>query len=68
MIISHVPDTRLGDCLTGPLSQTFRCDPDEFTRGLVTCISFEHCDLAMIDTTDRALEVVQALKAQFARV
>jgi len=64
VIIPHIPDKRLGDFLTEPLLQTFRYDPDELTKGLVTCTGIDHCNLALIDTKARALEVVQALRAK----
>lgn len=50
VIIPHVPDKRLGDFLAEPLLQTFRYDPDEITKGLVTCTGINYCNLAMIDT------------------
>ncbi|HWQ70020.1 MAG TPA: ferredoxin--nitrite reductase [Patescibacteria group bacterium] len=61
VIIPHISDTQLGDFLAEPLLQTFRYDPDELMRGLVTCTGNDYCNMAMIDTKGRALEVVQAL-------
>jgi ferredoxin-nitrite reductase len=68
VIIPHVPDKRLGEFLAEPLLQTFRYDPDEVTRGLVTCTGIDYCNLALIDTKARALEVLNVLKAKLTNV
>jgi len=68
VIVPHVPDKRLGALLDERLLQTFRYDPDELTRGLVTCTGIDYCNLALIDTKARALEVLQALKGRLAAV
>jgi ferredoxin-nitrite reductase len=62
VLIPHVPDARMGAFLAEPLLQTFRYDPDEVTRGMVTCTGIDYCNLALIDTKARAMEVVKALK------
>lgn len=64
VIVPHIPDRQLSDFLAEPLLQIFRYDPDELTKGLVTCTGIDYCNLAMIDTKDRALDVVEALKAK----
>ncbi len=64
IIIPHIADEHLGNFLAEPLLQTFRYDPDEITRGMVTCTGIDYCNLALIDTKTRAMEVVPALKAK----
>src|SRR5574337_1263111 len=68
VIIPHISDKRLGDFLAEPLLQIFRYDSDELTKGLVTCTGIDYCNMAMIDTKGRALEVVQALRAKLSGV
>ncbi|MBF8298091.1 MAG: hypothetical protein HW395_748, partial [candidate division NC10 bacterium] len=48
--------------------QVFRYDPDEITRGFVTCTGIDYCNLALIDTKARALEVLNVLKAKLTNV
>jgi ferredoxin-nitrite reductase len=68
VIVPHIADKRLGAFLAEPLLQTFRYDPDEITRGLVTCTGIDYCNLALIDTKARALEVLAALNAKLTSV
>jgi ferredoxin-nitrite reductase len=64
VIIPHVPDTRLGNLTTEPLLKVLRYDPSEVMRGLVSCTGAEFCNLAVIETKQRALRVARALETK----
>ncbi|MGH2396133.1 MAG: ferredoxin--nitrite reductase [bacterium] len=68
VIIPHISDRRMKEFLAEPLLQTLRYDPDEITRGMITCTGIDYCNLALIDTKVRAMEVVQSLKPKLGNV
>jgi len=62
VIIPNVPDARLGQMTAEPLLKALRYDPPGVLRGLVSCTGVEFCNLAVIETKSRALEVARALE------
>jgi ferredoxin-nitrite reductase len=64
VIIPHVPDARLGNLTTEPLLKVLRYDPSEIMRGLVSCTGIEFCNLAVIETKARALQVARSLETK----
>ncbi len=64
LILPHVPDTKLGNLLSEPLLKTLRYDPSEVLRGLVSCTGIEFCNLAVIETKNRALQIAKTLEAK----
>jgi ferredoxin-nitrite reductase len=62
VIIPNVPDAKLGQMTAEPLLKTLRYDPPGVLRGLVSCTGVEFCNLAVIETKSRALEVARALE------
>jgi ferredoxin-nitrite reductase len=62
VIIPHVRDARLGQMTAEPLLKALRYDPPGVLRGLVSCTGVEFCNLAVIETKSRALEVARALE------
>ena len=64
VIIPHVPDARVGNLTTEPLLKVLRYDPSEIMRGLVSCTGSEFCNLAVIETKARSLQVARALEAK----
>jgi len=64
LIIPHVPDRTLGDLLKEPLLKVLRYDPSEILRGLVSCTGIEFCNLAVIETKHRALQIARSLEAK----
>ncbi len=64
LIIPHVSDRRLGDFLSEPLLKILRYDPSEILRGLVSCTGIEFCNLAVIETKNRALQIGKTLEAK----
>jgi ferredoxin-nitrite reductase len=64
VIVSDVPDAKLGALTAEPLLKVLRYDPSEIMRGLVSCTGIEFCNLAVIETKSRALGVARALEAK----
>jgi ferredoxin-nitrite reductase len=62
VIVPNVPDARLGQMTAEPLLKALRYDPPGVLRGLVSCTGVEFCNLAVIETKSRALEVARALE------
>jgi ferredoxin-nitrite reductase len=62
VIIPNVPAERLEELRREPLLQEFETTPSPFVRGLVACVGTDFCNLAQIETKQRALELSQALE------
>jgi ferredoxin-nitrite reductase len=60
-IIPNVPADRVPHLLDEPLLKQFSPRPSPFVRGLVACIGTEYCNLALIETKNRAVALSQAL-------
>jgi len=61
VIIPNVPDSRLEPLLAEPLLERFSINPDNLTRGLVSCTGAQFCNFALIETKNRALGEVASL-------
>ena len=61
-IFPNVPTDRVDDLLAEPLLKEFSPRPSPFFRGLVACVGTDYCNLALIETKGRAVELSQALK------
>jgi nitrite reductase (NADH) large subunit len=62
LILPNIPDRLLGNLLNGePLLNELKYNPSEVMRGLVSCTGIEYCNLAVIETKQRALEVARRL-------
>src|SRR2546425_13349108 len=57
VIIPNAPDAKLGNLPAEPLLKVLRYDPSEIMRGLVSCTGIEFCNLAVIETKARALQI-----------
>ena len=64
MIIPNVPDAKLGNLTAEPLLKVLRYDPSEIMRGLVSCTGIEFCNLAVIETKARALQIARTLETK----
>ncbi|HET7343596.1 MAG TPA: ferredoxin--nitrite reductase, partial [Methylomirabilota bacterium] len=64
VVVPHVPDTKLGNLTTEPLLKVLRYDPSEIMRGLVSCTGVEFCNLAVIETKNRALQIARTLESK----
>jgi ferredoxin-nitrite reductase len=62
LIIPNVPRQRLDALLREPLLEELPSSPSPFLRGLVACVGTDFCNLAQIETKQRALELSQALE------
>jgi ferredoxin-nitrite reductase len=62
LIIPNVPRQSLDELLREPLLEEFPDSPSPFQRGLVACVGTDFCNLAQIETKQRALELSQALE------
>jgi len=67
VILPHVPHGKLEALLAEPLLREFRPDPPPVLRGLVSCTGTDYCNLALIDTKRRALEIARSLQARIQR-
>ncbi|MBW4555193.1 MAG: ferredoxin--nitrite reductase [Trichormus sp. ATA11-4-KO1] len=64
VIIPNIPDSRLETFLTESLLNRFSINPDILTRSLVSCTGAQFCNFALIETKNRALEMVKALESE----
>jgi ferredoxin-nitrite reductase len=67
LIIPNVPDTKISALTDEPLLRIFRYDPPEILRGLVSCTGIEYCNLAVIETKNRAFEIAKKLQEKFSQ-
>ncbi len=59
VIIPHVADPRLGSLLEEPLLAQLPYNPSEIRRGVSSCTGTDFCNLALIDTKTRAMELAR---------
>jgi ferredoxin-nitrite reductase len=59
VLLTHVPDARLGDLTQEPLLKELPYNPSEVRRGLVSCTGTDFCNLALIDTKTRAMALAR---------
>ena len=62
LIITDVPDSRIGELTTEPLLQELRYDPSEVMRGMVSCTGIDYCHFSLIETKERAMEAILHLE------
>ena len=60
-IIPNVPTGRIPELLEEPLLNQLSPRPSPFMRGLVACVGTDCCNLALIETKSRAIELSQSL-------
>jgi ferredoxin-nitrite reductase len=60
-VIPYVPPGCMAKLLNEPLLKQFSPRPSPFVRGLVACIGTDYCNLALIETKNRALALSQTL-------
>ena len=64
LIITNVPDAKIGALTAEPLLQELRYDPSEVMRGMVSCTGIDYCHFSLIETKARAMEAVRHLEAK----
>jgi len=63
-VLINIPQERIDSLLREPLLKELSPDPSRFTRGLVSCTGIQYCNLAVIETKSRAVQVAEALNAR----
>ncbi|MPZ98668.1 MAG: ferredoxin--nitrite reductase [Dehalococcoidia bacterium] len=64
VVIPHVADDALDGLLAEPLLDALRPDPGVLWRNLVVCTGNDYCHYSLIDTKNRALDVVAELESR----
>lgn len=64
IIIPNVPDSRIAPLLKEPLLQRMTVNPDNLSRGLVSCTGSQFCGFALIETKNRALALISELEQE----
>lgn len=65
VILPNVPDSRIAPLLKEPLVQRFSVNPTPLVRSLVSCTGAQFCNFALIETKNRALELIGKLDAKW---
>ena len=64
VIIPNVSNANLDAFLAEPLLQKFSIAPNMLERSLVSCTGAQFCNFALIETKNRALEIIRDLEAE----
>jgi len=64
LIIPNVSDRNVGALAEEPLVTRFAYNPSPISKGLVSCVGNDYCNLAVIETKSRAVETALALEAK----
>ena len=64
VVIPNVPEANLAALQAHPLFQRFHINGGSLLRGLVSCTGAQFCGLAMIETKNRALDIVSKLESE----
>ncbi len=62
LIVPNVPDKRIGSLLDEPLLGELPYNASEVFKGLVSCVGNDYCNLAVIETKSRAMEVARQME------
>ena len=61
-ILVNIPQERLDALLREPLLKKLPVEPSRFVRGLVSCTGIQYCNLAVIETKARAVQISNTLE------
>ena len=64
LIIPNVSDRRIGELDQDPLVKRFSYNPSPLYKGLVSCVGSDYCNLAVIETKGRAMDVGRSLETR----
>jgi ferredoxin-nitrite reductase len=64
VIIPHIPNENISTLLTEPLLQKFTPNPTPLERALVSCTGAQFCNFALIETKNRAVDLIRQLDAE----
>jgi ferredoxin-nitrite reductase len=67
-VLPGVPSARLRQLLAEPLLRQFSAQPSPFFRRMVACVGTDYCNLAIIETKQRAVELSRALDVRLGAV
>lgn len=62
MVITNIPESRIGALADEPLFQELPYDPSPIMRGLVSCTGNDYCHMALIDTKAYAIDIARELE------
>jgi ferredoxin-nitrite reductase len=62
MIVTNVPENKLGALTDEPIFKDLPFDPSPIMRGLVSCTGSDYCGLALIETKGYAIEIAKELE------
>ncbi|MHC0061671.1 ferredoxin--nitrite reductase [Nostoc sp. UIC 10890] len=62
IVIPNIAESRLEIFSTEPLLERFSINPGLLARSLVSCTGAQFCNFALIETKNRALEMIKALE------
>ena len=62
LIIPNVPDRKIGDLDQESVVKQFAYNPSPLYKGLVSCVGNDYCNLAVIETKSRAVEIAAKLE------
>lgn len=64
VLFVNIPETKVAECLKEPFFQRFRIDPGPLERNLVSCTGSQFCGLALYETKNRAMRLIEKLEAE----
>jgi ferredoxin-nitrite reductase len=64
VILSGIPQDRIGAFRQDPLLERFPLEPDPIVAGTVSCTGNTYCSFGLANTKDRALEIARRLDAE----
>jgi ferredoxin-nitrite reductase len=65
VILPNVPDSRIAALLKEALVQRFSVNPTPLLRSLVSCTGAQFCNFALIETKNRAVQLIRSLDAEW---
>lgn len=64
VLFINIPEDRVEQCIQEPFFQKFRIDPGPLERNLVSCTGSQFCGLALYETKNRAMKVIERLEME----
>ncbi len=61
-VLVNVPEEKLNALLSEPLLSEFSPEPSPLSRGLVSCVGIDYCNLALIETKGISVNVTEKLQ------
>ena len=64
LLFINIPSDRVDICLQEPFFQKYRIDPGPLERNLVSCTGSQFCGLALYETKNRAMRLIEKLESE----